>query len=105
MSWLDRILSWFKPRPRPGPVPVNPGTTAAVITALNAERAKVGMRPLAESAKLDASALGWARSEAAAGVLSHGNLSGRMAIVVPGRVAGEDIAVGQATVARVVATW
>jgi uncharacterized protein YkwD len=104
MSWLDIVRSWFRPKPNPRP-PVNPPPATDLIAALNAERARAGREHLVESAVLDDTALDWARSMAASGTLSHGDFIGRIAAVMPGRAAAENIAEGQTTVAQVVATW
>jgi uncharacterized protein YkwD len=105
MSWLDRLLAWLRPNPAPTPAPVKLLDASGLVAALNAERARYALAPLAESDALNHSSLTWAKYMAAREVMTHGNFASRLAAVVPGRAAGEDIAEGQRTVAEVVASW
>jgi uncharacterized protein YkwD len=88
------------------------GSSAAQVVALvNAERAKVGCGPVAESSRLDAAAYGHSKDMATQDYFSHVSQDGRTfdvrirAAGYSGRTLGENIAAGQATPAAVMQSW
>lgn len=90
------------PAPTPYPGPFRP---EVLIAAINIERGKVGLGPLRPHDGLMRAAQDWADEMARTGVLSHGNFSGRIQAILPNTAAGEDIAMGQRSVAEVMKSW
>jgi uncharacterized protein YkwD len=117
MGFLSDLLAGLfgRPKPRPRPVPTprpTPAPTPApaawkpqdLVDAFNVERAKLGIGPLRMYAPLNVAAQDWADEIARRGVLEHGNFMGRIqAAMLAGP--GEDVAMGQSSVARVMQSW
>ncbi len=111
MSWLDVIISLIPknrptPSPTPAPHPLTPVSGNDLADAINAQRAKYGLRPLVLDTTLNNLAQSWAETMARNGKMDHGDFSGRIKHAIPAfRNAGEDIAAGQTTVTQVVTAW
>lgn len=92
------------PAPAPPPIP-GPFRPLDLIAALNDERSKVGLGPLRLHPALTRAAQDWADEMARTGDMTHGNFSGRIQAILPFTTAGEDIAMGQRSVAEVMRSW
>jgi len=110
MNWLDFLRGLFRPRPNPPPNPRPPITPTPSpgndpLAAVNAERAREGLEPLAYDAALQAAAASWASQMATTGVLTHGDFLGRISAIYPNAPASENIAQGQTSAIDVVDDW
>lgn len=106
MTWLDWLISLFRPRPRPTPAPgPAPQPDGSLIARINAERAAHGLAPLMADPMLIALARDWAATMHRVGVLDHGDFEGRFKAAFPDRSGEENIAWGQQSAAAVVDAW
>jgi len=111
VSWLDRILSWFRPGPTPAPTPparVEPFDAGEVIRLMNLQRLAAGLsklQDLHDDPDRGDLARHWARQMAEVDVLGHGDFQARISTVYPNTLAGEVIAAGQSSAREVVDSW
>lgn len=103
MSWLSKLLGWFKSKSTVTPLPL------VVLTLLelhNEARKNKGLSILKINSQLTAAAEGWAYRMAGMHTLSHGNFSFRIHEAgYSGSVIGENIAEGYSTAETVFAGW
>jgi uncharacterized protein YkwD len=94
--WLAFLLSLFRPAPEPQP-------SGSLLEAINTERSKYDLPPLANNECLRVAAVSWAGEMEITG-LSHDGMMERLAKC--GFVSGsENVAAGQTTPAQCVASW
>lgn len=108
MSWFSDFLDRFRRKPTPIPTPGPAG--AGMLAAVNRERQRAGLQPVAEHPVLMKVAADFAGEMARLDRLGHQRADGRWpwdvasALGYPGQV-GEDAAEGQATAEAAVAGW
>jgi uncharacterized protein YkwD len=93
------------PEPAPEPEPQPEPKAPDLIDALNVERARQGLSPLAEDAALTGLAASWAQRMASGLGMTHGDFPARISEVEPNTAGAENIAEGADTIAGVVALW
>ena len=115
MSWLARVLGWFRPPPTPPPPPPggpppSPSIAVQLLAAHNAERARAGVPILWADVRLIACAQAHSDWMARTGKLTHTGADGILETRAVGAgyrysAIGENIAEGDRGVADVMAAW
>jgi uncharacterized protein YkwD len=108
MDLFARLLEMLGLGAAPAPAPAPPPAAFRprdLVDAMNAERARYGLRPLDVDTALMRVAQDWAEAMAARGSLGHEDFKGRIKAATPFSTAGEDVDEGQASVAAVMRAW
>lgn len=103
LNFKRRFPPPFPPRPTPSPTP-GPSVAGAVVAEINRARVLRGLHPLLADPRIDTISQDWAENLAEQDILSHGDVSSRIASIYPEVPWGEDIATGSSA-KDVVASW